>query len=101
MDFSAVKNLTGVYSMSNMRAASLGRTFSAEHRANMSAAKLGNTSRVKTYDIIILAPDGLQYGPINNIAAFAREHGLDQSNMHKVVSGKLKTHKGWRLFEAL
>jgi len=95
-----------------MRAAKLGYKHSAESRANMSAAKLGvkhsaesiaknRASKLgrnaKTYNLILLAPDGERYGPINNIAAFAREHGLHHSHMHKVITGKRKSHKGWRL----
>ena len=32
----------------------------------------------------------------NNQHEFARQHGLDQSNIANCLSGKHKTHKGWR-----
>jgi len=88
-------------SKANMSAAKLGKNHSAEHRAKISAARLGNTSRVKTYDIILLAPSGERHGPITNLKAFSIEHGLNTCNIHSVVTGKRKAHKGWRLFEAL
>jgi len=78
-----------------MRSAKL--NMSGESRANMSAGQLGNTNRAKTHNIIILAPDGAQHGPITNISAFSREHGLDWSSIGKVITGKRKSHKGWCL----
>lgn len=44
----------------------------------------------------ILSPSGQIY-TINNISQFAKEHGLDRSNLHSVLSKKRKSHLGWRL----
>jgi len=79
-----------------MRAASL--NMSAETKAKISTAKLGNTSRAKTHNIILLAPSGARHGPITNIAAFSRKHGLNTGGIHSIVTGKRKSHNGWRLF---
>lgn len=32
---------------------------------------------------------------VNNIVKFSKEYNLDYSAMYKVVSGKLKSYKGW------
>ena len=45
---------------------------------------------------IILSPEGIKYN-IENLCKFARKHNLDQSALCKILQGKRKTHKGWRL----
>ncbi len=49
---------------------------------------------VKTYTGF-LTPDGQSAGPITNLAAFCREHGLTAVRMHQVRSGRRRSHKGW------
>jgi group I intron endonuclease len=49
---------------------------------------------VKTYDGFI-APDGRRVGPITNLAAFCREHGLDKTHMLAVIRGRICSHRGW------
>ena len=46
----------------------------------------------------ILSPTGEEYN-IANIAAFAKEHGLDSSSLAKVLKKRPKynSHKGWKL----
>ena len=46
----------------------------------------------------ILSPTGEEYN-ITNIAAFAKEHGLDSSSLAKVLNKRPKynSHKGWKL----
>jgi group I intron endonuclease len=48
----------------------------------------------KTYHGFI-APDGRPVGPITNLAAFCREHGLDKTHMVVVAHGRLYRHRGW------
>lgn len=43
----------------------------------------------------VLSPEGTIYN-ISNISAFAREHGLEKTSLHKLLQGKQKTHKGWK-----
>lgn len=45
----------------------------------------------------IISPEGIIYSNIDNIAKFAREHGLNQGALTGVFNGKAKTHKGWKL----
>ena len=49
---------------------------------------------VKTYDGFI-APDGLLVDPLTNLAAFCRDHGLDNTHMVAVARGRLYSHRGW------
>ncbi|MFQ5857558.1 MAG: GIY-YIG nuclease family protein [Anaerolineae bacterium] len=49
---------------------------------------------VKTYDGFI-DPDGRPVGPITNLAAFCREHGLDNTHMVAVAKGRIYSHRGW------
>lgn len=45
-------------------------------------------------------PEGVPFGPIINLAAFCRDHGLDPSNMRLVALGVVHSHHGWtRLIE--
>lgn len=45
---------------------------------------------------IVVSPEGTLF-TIENIKAFAREHGLNDSSLGAVLHGKYKQHKGWRL----
>jgi hypothetical protein len=49
---------------------------------------------VKTYDGFIDL-DGNPIGPVTNLAAFCREHGLDKTHMVAVAHGRLYSHRGW------
>ena len=49
---------------------------------------------VKTYDGFI-DPDGNPVGSITNLAAFCREHRLDNTHMVAVANGRLYSHRGW------
>ncbi len=49
---------------------------------------------VKTYEGFI-DPEGQPAGPITNLAAFCREHGLDKTHMVAVAHGRICSHRGW------
>jgi group I intron endonuclease len=49
---------------------------------------------VKTWEGFI-DPDGNPVAPIKNLAAFCREHNLDDTHMIALANGKLHSHKGW------
>jgi group I intron endonuclease len=49
---------------------------------------------IKTYTGFI-TPDGQPAGPITNLAAFCREHGLDNTHMVAVANGRICSHHGW------
>ena len=44
-----------------------------------------------------VSPEGYKV-TVHNLAAFCRTEGLDPSNISKIRTGKLKHHKGWKLF---
>ncbi len=46
----------------------------------------------------LVDPDGIVH-EVMGIRLFAQENGLDNSAVSKLINGKLKTHKGWRLYE--
>ncbi len=83
-----------------------GLDFPSMHRLAMGESKLksykGWTHRnsvrqrdyIKTYDGFI-DPAGDAIGPITNLAAFCREHGLDNTHMVAVAHGRLYSHQGW------
>jgi len=56
-----------------------------------------NKSRELTKKPDLVGPDETVYRGIRNLAEFAKEHGLDPSCAYKLVKGKLKKHKGWKL----
>lgn len=45
---------------------------------------------------ILISPDGKEY-IVNNVHKFAKEHDLQYQNLHKVLVGKRKSHKNWRI----
>ena len=49
---------------------------------------------IKTHDGFI-DPNGKAVGPIRNLAAFCREHGLDNTHMTAVANGRILSHRGW------
>jgi len=49
---------------------------------------------VKTYTGFI-NPDGVLIGPVTNLAAFCREHGLNNSHMVAVAKGRIYSNGGW------
>ncbi len=49
---------------------------------------------VKTNEDFI-DPNGQPAGPITNLAAFCREHGLDNTHMVAVAHGRICSHRGW------
>jgi group I intron endonuclease len=74
-----------------------GKKHTEEAKAKISASNMGNTYTAKTYNVILIAPNGDEHGPIHNLSAFCREHGLDQGSISLVIAGKAKHHHGWRL----
>jgi len=44
----------------------------------------------------ILSPEGVAY-TVENIHGFCKEKGLQAQNLHKVLTGQRKHHKGWKL----
>jgi group I intron endonuclease len=49
---------------------------------------------IKTHDGFI-DPQGQAIGPIRNLAAFCRDHGLDNPHMTAVSRGRIPSHRGW------
>ena len=45
----------------------------------------------------VISPELTQYDVGANVSKFAKEHSLDISSMCKLVTGKIKSHKGWKL----
>jgi len=54
-------------------------------------------SKQKTYDVQLLAPSGVVYGPIVNLHAFCREQRLDRASVLRVIKGVQGHVNGWRL----
>ena len=49
---------------------------------------------IKTYEGFVDS-NGNSVGPITNLAAFCREHNLDNTHMVAVAQGRLYSHRGW------
>jgi hypothetical protein len=50
----------------------------------------------KTGPVILVNKDGVDY-EVTNIREFSRLHNLGQSHLGRVINGKAKQHKGWKL----
>ena len=50
--------------------------------------------RAQVWDGFI-APNGMPAGSIYNLAAFCRQHGLEESKMRAVHKGERRHHRGW------
>ncbi len=53
-----------------------------------------NVAAAKQKSFSAISPSG-EVVMITNLAKFCREKGLNKSNMHKVITGKFKSCKGW------
>jgi hypothetical protein len=49
---------------------------------------------IKTHEGFV-DPDGRAVGPIRNLAAFCRDHGLNNTHMTAVARGRILSHRGW------
>lgn len=46
---------------------------------------------------VLISPQGTTYNDIPNLSLFARAHGLQTSNLHKLFKKERLFHKGWKL----
>ena len=58
-----------------------------------------NGRRAKLHNVKLISPNGEIYGPIFNIEEFCRIHFLSASGLRHLISGKNKSHKGWKIIE--
>lgn len=86
-----------------------GMVFSEEHKKNLSIKrrkriiseftreKTSKTSKgkinIKFYELI--DPNGEKHLTPNGLTLFCEQHGLSAANVHKVIRGQRKHHKGW------
>ena len=54
----------------------------------------GNSHRVWPS---VIAPDGTVYPPFPNLTEFCQCHGLLANGFTRMMKGKVKDHRGWRL----
>ena len=77
-----------------------GKKHTEETKEKMRAKKLSNKTKEKLSEINcklkcnLISPDGEIFFT-ENLPKFCREVGICYCGMHRVVSGKRKTHKGW------
>lgn len=60
--------------------------------------QVGGTMSAKARGItypILISPGSIKY-EVTNVSAFAREHRLDKSTIHRVLTYKADRHKGWK-----
>lgn len=85
-----------------------GRKLSLKHRNNISLGNIGrkqsehqksavSLKNSKLFNIELISPDGNVFGPIKNLAKFARDHNLSSQKLHLLITKKRKSHKGWKL----
>ena len=95
-----------------MSASQKGRTLSDHAKENISKSKSGQNhplwgkknsketlrkradSLGKIYHLISPQEENVE---VFNLAKFSRDNQLDKRNLHSVVSGKQKSHRGWKL----
>jgi group I intron endonuclease len=110
----AVKNRIGLKrskeTRRRMSESQTGRKFSKEHKEKLSAARKKRTTKPETRlkasqtskgkinikKYLLIDPDGNKYITEEGLSKFCEEHNLTTTNMHKVIQGKRKHHKGWR-----
>ncbi|UFK26403.1 putative HNH endonuclease [Klebsiella phage vB_KpnP_ZK1] len=67
-------------------------------KANLEHSKIRRCSaQAKSY--VFLSPEGVSTS-VFGLSGFCKDNGLDQAAMHRVSTGKSKSHKGWRRYES-
>lgn len=95
-----------------LRGKTLGRKMTEACRAALLSANTGRemsqktreaivASRIQTYDIVLVSPEGEKFGPITNLTKFCQEHCLERSLVTKVINRSRLHHKGWKLGQNL
>lgn len=44
----------------------------------------------------IVSPQNIEY-KVTNVSSFSKEHGLDCGNLNRLLNGKAKSHRGWKI----
>ena len=78
----------------SMHRLAMGKSKLKSHKGWTHKNSVRQRDYVKTYDGFI-DPGGNTVGPITNLAAFCREHGLDNTHMVAVANGRILSHRGW------
>ena len=73
-------------------------TFKSGYNSTLGGEKYCNPNTWKKF--VVMDPTGKIYES-ENITKFCREYGLTSHILSRVISGKLKSHKGWKLPETL
>jgi len=90
-----------------------GRKFSQEHKKKLSIARrkrvttdetrrklsLSRKGKVNIKKYILIDPNGIEYVTTEGMTKFCEDHGLSTPNIHKVLTGERKNHKGWKIRE--
>lgn len=84
----------------NIHPANLGAVLNGR-RASTGGFRLLNPSDrpekgIKGYPPIV-SPDGIEYTISNSIASFSRVHNLDETSLSALLSGRINSHKKWKL----
>jgi hypothetical protein len=93
-----------------MSEARMGMNFSKEHKKNLSISRkkritteetrqktsLTSKGKINIRKFKLIDPDGKVYITKNGLTLFCEKHNLTASNLHKVVMGERKHHKGWK-----
>ncbi len=94
-----------------MSEAHKGIKFSDEHKMNLSKARQKRTTTKETRKRMsesstgvinigqykLIDPDNNEHITERGLLDFCREHDLTPTNLHKVLAGKRKHHKGWTI----
>lgn len=86
--------------MKGKRSPMKGKQHTEETKALMSKAKrnVKRPKRMRVWENIkLLSPEGILHTRIDCLQDFAKEHGVNNSNLYLVLIGKRKMHKGWTL----
>jgi group I intron endonuclease len=89
--------------------ARMGMKFSKKHKKNLSIARKKRVTTEETRKKMsesskgkinigffkLIDPNGRRYTTTEGLTKFCEEHGLCTANIHMVIQGKRKHHKGW------
>lgn len=77
-----------------MRSLALGQGKLRSHKGWSHKNSVRKRAYIKTWEGFI-DPENQPVGPITNLAAFCRKHGLDKTHLVAVANGRICSHRGW------
>lgn len=97
--YTHIDNFSNFCRTHNLTRQLLERVIKGKRKSHRGWRVVGTTlnDRIKTYEIKIISPYNIIYEAITNLNQFCQINNVDVRGIHNIITGKRKSHKGWKL----